>query len=171
MINYLSIYKGLPPEYEDKEKFICDECPKIFLEKHRLATHKSWVHSKAGWVVNRNREKSCKYCSKKFSQDRVLKEHIFREHEKTTIFQCEQCTRNYGTKSQLKAHVNNVHERVKCSECGQEMCNSFMLKRHKAKVHGIIPENVHQCKFCPLFFRAKGSLKNHISKIHPETNA
>ena len=97
-----------------------------------------------------------------------FKEYIFQEHEKTTVFQCEQCTRNYGTKSQLKAHIHLVHERVKCSECGQEICNSFMLKRHKAKVHGIIPENAHHCKLCPLFFSSKGSLNNHIAKNHPE---
>ena len=164
--HFQKIHGGLPPEYEDKEKFICDECPNIFLEKHRLNTHKSWVHS------NRPKKKhkvvKCKFCSKKYSQNRVLQEHIFREHEKTTVFQCEQCTRNYGTKTQLKAHIHLVHERVKCSECGQEICNSFMLKRHKAKVHGIIPENAHHCKLCPLFFSSKGSLNNHISKIHPE---
>ena len=84
-----------------------------------------------------------------------FKEYIFQEHEKTTVFQCEQCTQNYGTKTQLKAHIHLVHERVKCSECGQEMCNSFILKRHKAKVHGIIPENAHQCKLCPMFFSSK----------------
>ena len=41
---YLSHYQlkhgGFPPEYNDKEKFFCDQCPKIFLEKHRLASHK-----------------------------------------------------------------------------------------------------------------------------------
>ena len=168
--HFQKIHGGLPPEYEDKEKFICDECPNIFLEKHRLRVHKSWVHSNKQWVQSKkkHRERNCKFCNKKYSQLRVLKEHIFREHEKTTVFQCEQCTRNYGTKSQLKAHIDNVHDRVKCSECGQEICNSFMLKRHKAKVHGIIPENAHHCKLCPLFFSSKGSLNSHIAKIHPE---
>ena len=144
---------------------MCDECPSVFMEKYRLTTHKTNVHSNKPVKV---KEHNCKFCDKKYKQRRNLKEHIFREHEKHTPFQCEQCTRSYGTRSQLKTHVQLVHERVKCSECGQEICNSFMLKRHKAKVHGIIPENAHHCKLCPLFFSSKGSLNNHIAKNHPE---
>ena len=30
-----------------------------------------------------------------------------------------------------------VLEQVKCDECGKEICNSFILKRQKATVHGI----------------------------------
>ena len=63
---------------------------------------------------------------------------------------------------------HQVHKRLKCDDCGQEMCNSFILKRHKAKVHGVIPENAHQCKLCPMFFSSKVSLGNHMGKIHPE---
>ena len=52
---------------------------------------------------------------------------------------------------------------MKCNEWGQKMCNTFILKRHRAKVHGVMPTNVHQCKHCPMFFSGKGSLKNHLT--------
>ena len=97
---------------------------------------------------------------KKCTSDQSLKEHVLTDHEKHT--------RSFGIRMKLKSHVQNVHERVKCNECGQEMCNTFILKRHKAKVHGVMPTNVHQCKHCPMFFSGKGSLKNHLTKIHPE---
>ena len=71
-------------------------------------------------------------------------------------------------KSRLKAHKRLVHERVQCDECNQEICNSFELKRHKAKVHGIKPSNVYQCEHCPMFFFQQKSLNNHTAKIHPE---
>ena len=49
---------------------------------------------------------------------------------------------------------------------GKEFYNSFELKRHKATFHGIRPEGVHQCKFCPLFFRAVASLEKHMVSKH-----
>ena len=82
-------------------------------------------------------------------------------YENLIAYQCQHCTRSFGIQRKLKSHIQNVHERVKCNECGQEMCNTFILKRHKAKVHGVMPTKVHQCKHCPMFFSGKGSLKNH----------
>ena len=72
------------------------------------------------------------------------------------------------TQAELRGHKKRVHERVKCEKCSQEICNAFLLKRHKAKVHGIKPLNVHNCEKCPMFFHNKGYLDKHISKIHPE---
>ena len=145
---------------------MCDECPSVFMDKHRLQTHKHHVHK-----IGSNRKKKelqCKFCDKKYSSDQSLKEHVLRDHEKRTPYQCQHCTRSFGIQRKLKSHIQNVHERVKCNECGQEMCNTFILKRHKAKVHGVMPTNVHQCKHCPMFFSGKGSLKNHLTKIYPE---
>ena len=42
--HYQSKHGGIPPEYIDKEKFMCDKCPGIFLERHKLHTHKTNVH-------------------------------------------------------------------------------------------------------------------------------
>ena len=39
--HYQSKHGDFPPEYNDREKFICDQCPKVFLEKHRLAYPRS----------------------------------------------------------------------------------------------------------------------------------
>ena len=94
--------------------------------------------------------------------------YLLRIHEKNTPYQCDQCPRSFGLKSKLKTHKRMVHQRIKCPECGQEICNTFQLKRHKAKVHGIKPTNSHQCKLCPSFYNSKVSLDNHIIKVHPE---
>ena len=42
--HYQSKHGGIPIEYIDKEKFMCDKCPGIFLERHKLHTHKTNVH-------------------------------------------------------------------------------------------------------------------------------
>ena len=70
--------------------------------------------------------------------------------------------------SALKWHKKNVHERMKCDFCNEQICNAFMLERHKAKVHGIKPTNVLECKHCPMFFHTKGNLEKHIMTKHSE---
>ena len=97
-----------------------------------------------------------------------MKEHILQKHEKNTPFKCEQCPQAFGIKSKLRGHIEIVHRRVKCDICDQEICNKLLLKRHKAKFHGIKPANVHQCKYCPLFYKSEVYLANHVAKVHPE---
>ena len=108
--------------------------------------------------------KTCPYCNKQMMKTR---EHILREHEKRTPFPCNQCSKSYTSQGELNGHLKRVHQRVKCEECGQEICNLFMLKRHKAKAHGMKPENVLQCHHCPIFFYTKGHFDRHMAKVHP----
>ena len=42
----------------------------------------------------------------------------------------------------------------------------FMLKRHKASVHGIIPTDAYQCEHCPMFFMKLQAKEKHIEKNH-----
>ena len=42
--HYQAMHGNLPPEYMDKELFICDECPQIFITKVSFAAHKVNVH-------------------------------------------------------------------------------------------------------------------------------
>ena len=89
-----------------------------------------------------------------------MKEHVLSKHEKNTPFKCDKCDRSYGTNKQLSKHQILVHERVNCDECGKEICNSFILKRHKASAHGILPKDYHQCEECPSFFSSETSWIN-----------
>ena len=95
-----------------------------------------------------------------------MKEHVLSKHEKNTPFKCDKCDRSYGTNKQLSKHQILVHERVNCDECGKEICNSFILKRHKASAHGILPKDYHQCEECPSFFSSETSLDKHVKSKH-----
>ena len=146
-----------------REKFICDVCPSIFMDSQRLKSHKYNVHVKK----KKSKVQKCPICDKKFTS---LRYHILNKHGETEPkFECkfENCTRKFLTNGKLKSHVTNIHERVKCDVCQQEICNIFMLRRHKAKVHGIIPSNVHKCDHCPLFFSTKVAIDKHMAKKHP----
>ena len=91
---------------------------------------------------------------------------MLKDHEKITPYSCEHCNQSFGLESSLKTHITNVHQRVKCDECNQVICNKFMLKRHKAKVHGIKPASSYQCDYCPLVYDTKICLDKHIAKNH-----
>ena len=88
------------------------------------------------------------------------------KHEKNTQFERDECDRNYATNEKLLIHKKLVRQRLKCDECGKEICNSFILKRHKASVHGITPTDAYQCKKCPSFFSTQLSLDKHVDSKH-----
>lgn len=112
----------------------------------------------------------CPHCEKVFKTPQAMKEHVVVKHEGTATQKCDECQRSFGTYSKLRDHKKLVHERVKCQECGQEICNYFMLKRHRATVHGIKPKNAHQCEYCPMFFSFRASLHKHVQSKHQANN-
>ena len=117
------------------------------------------------FTVKKSSVQQCPICDKKFT---YLRNHILNKHDENgPQIQCDKCPRKFITDGKLKTHVKLVHERVECEVCHQQICNFFMLKRHKAKVHGIKPDNVHQCQHCPLFFSTKVAIDKHIATKHP----
>ena len=162
--HHQSVHGNLPPEYLDKELFICDQCPNVFITKQSLTMHMINVHSSKKYV---KKERKCPYCEKTFRTYSNYKEHVMVKHEKSTKYECDECHRSYGTSGKLQNHKRLVHERVKCDECGKDICNSFILKRHKATVHGIKPKNDYQCEHCPMFFSYRLTLEKHVLSKHP----
>ena len=144
--------------HEKSTPFKCDQCDKSFGTKAHLKDHTNRLHTNL----------PCPLCKKTFSNDRTYHEHIQVDHEKSTPHECDQCLKRFGTIKSLNYHRRKVHRRVKCAECGQEMCNSLLLERHKAKIHGTKPSNVMSCPFCPLFYKKDIHLQNHVQNHHSE---
>jgi len=163
--HHQSVHGKLPPEYLDKELFVCDQCPQIFITKFSLSTHIYNGHNVKN-KVKKKEGKKCPHCEKIFQNNNNYLEHVKSKHEKKTPFQCDECDRSYGTNKKLTNHKQLVHQRVKCEECDKEICNSFILKRHKASVHGIIPKDAYQCKKCTSFFSNQTSLDKHVTSKH-----
>ena len=44
--HYQDTHSSLPPEYVDKQNFMCDQCPSVFILKQHLRKHIQQVHSK-----------------------------------------------------------------------------------------------------------------------------
>lgn len=175
-VHYRATHNTIPPECSDKPQFFCDKCPDIFFSKWGLKKHME-VHadSKTKELLRLKKErkeviKICPHCQKKFASHRNYLEHIKVVHEKLALFNCDECTRKFASKSKLTEHTRNVHTPVNCQVCGQQVCNAFMLKRHKAKAHNIVPDNVFHCEHCSLFFTTLKRLKYHLETKHLEPN-
>jgi KRAB domain-containing zinc finger protein len=167
--HYKYVHGGLPPGFEDKEKFMCDQCPSVFFNNLSLKLHYKTKHNAGGVKeIAKVGRRNCPHCEKTFATYLSYKEHIKSKHEKDTPYKCDQCHRSYGTSGRLRVHKKNMHQRIKCDQCGQEICNIFILKRHKASVHGITPTDAHQCEFCPSFFEHLKAKDKHVMKHHME---
>lgn len=168
IIHCRATHNTIPAECQDRPQFICDKCPDIFfsdetLKKHML-THDGIKHPSK----KRKKEfsKQCPQCEKTFRGYGNFYEHFRVVHQKLNLFDCQSCTRKFGSQTKLTEHIKNVHTRVNCDVCLQEVCNDFMLTRHKAKAHGIVPENVFQCSHCPIFFKSNKRLTYHLETKH-----
>ena len=150
-------------------EFPCDKCARIFDKRQKMVAHRYYEHPKNGIKkkqVKKEQIFSCERCEKTYLTNKNLKEHVLKFHEKITPYSCEQCHRSFGLESTLKTHIANMHQKVPCDKCNQICSTSMMLKRHKAKVHGIISDKAHQCEFCSLVYEQKPSLERHIAKYH-----
>ena len=167
IMHHRAIHGGhpMPNLSANATQFMCDQCPNIYDSKASLQQHIYNIHSN---YQPPNNPKKCKFCDRVFKNLNSFKEHVKVVHEKSTPFKCDHCGKSFGTKTRLRSHVKLVHRRVKCEECGQEICNDFMLQRHKAAAHGTKPTNVLFCPHCPLFYKKQTFLHAHLSKQHPE---
>lgn len=159
------MHNDIPPQCQDRKKFYCDQCPKIFFSELAVKGHFTKVHTDKK-LRKPEPIKSCPHCEKTFASYGNYLEHFRVMHEKVLLLDCELCTRKFGTKGKLNEHVKNVHTPVNCEICGQKVCNNFMLKRHKAKAHDIIPENWFSCNHCSLMFKTEKRLQNHLQNKH-----
>ena len=159
--HHMKVHGNLPPPYRDRELFMCDQCSTLCTNKKALRTHVLKTHEQAP-----RKRTPCPHCDKTFAVKGACMEHIKVKHEGITPFKCDQCHRSYGTQWGLKSHRFSMHQRVKCDECGQEVSNTLILTRHKAKAHGIKPASVYQCNYCPLFYTLEAQLEKHVMNHH-----
>lgn len=166
--HFKKVHGTFPPEFADKTKFFCDQCPDAFLSNDRLKTHVWTKHriDKKNEKIKVRRSFECKHCQKSYTTLCNLQEHVLKIHEKNTPFKCQQCNSKFGLQHVLNTHMKIVHSKVNCDLCGQRIYNSFELKRHKAEVHGIVPSDAIQCDQCPLIFKSKANLQRHMSSKH-----
>ena len=167
IFHHKRVHNSFPPNVGDiGELHLCDQCPAVYLGRMGLKLHKERKHLGKPARKEKKRTYTCQHCGQHFTQKLNLEEHVLVKHENSTPYKCEQCTKAYGTEKMLKIHMHNTHRRPKCEICGKEICNNLWLKRHMAKVHGVIPENSFPCEVCTFVFDNEENKRKHMLKQH-----
>ena len=165
--HYRSKHGTFPNKYKDRKLYMCDRCPNIYLTQNCLNVHVECSHTETKAKKKKiDRVYPCKHCGKEFATYSNCAEHVRKMHDNITPFQCPKCPTAFGTRGRLNTHITNKHTRMKCDICNQDMCNKFILERHKSSVHGIKPDNVFDCEHCSLFFKTLVSKEKHVAKHH-----
>lgn len=122
-------------KYQER-KFSC-ECGKAFVYKKQLDKHYEAVHEK----VNRGIIYPCGDCDLVFNRRSELRNHSF-THYSGKVFECF-CGMKFKNQKLLTTH-SVVHKTVsfECSECSLLFKTRGGRRKHKAKVHGQILEEL-----------------------------
>uniref|UniRef100_A0A8C4QNM7 Zinc finger and BTB domain containing 47 n=1 Tax=Eptatretus burgeri TaxID=7764 RepID=A0A8C4QNM7_EPTBU len=168
---------------EEKERYPCVRCSrvfnnKIYLQKHLSVTHKrNQVCDKCGKRYAKEEELTlhqqtdcerniqCFTCEKTFKKLWTLHQHIKTVHglgERKVA--CEICEKKFFTAAQVKKHLI-AHRKdmpYTCETCGKSFKRSMSLKVHSMKHTGVKP---YKCKNCTECYMYRYQLRNHMS-IH-----
>ena len=136
------------------EKFICDDCGKVFDFELFLKRHQSFNHPKEGFL-------SCHLCTKKVPRVRMNK-HLSTHHDIGITRKCKQCD-FVSTLGHLKNHILEHHnEKVECDIC-HEVFKASVIRQHKRLAHII---GRVKCDLCSMTFRSKWGVRQHIRQVH-----
>ncbi len=146
---------------EGTKLFPCEICSRPYptrlqQKKHQRSHDQSIKHK-------------CKECHRRFGSVINLQQHVISYHRGIKRFQCQICHKKIATEGGLKYHLKNAHENIpgrQCNECGKIYKNEHLVNAHMLRCHGEL--NVF-CPKCPLRFRCKEALKNHMGRKHLES--
>ncbi|GAB68304.1 krox-like protein. putative [Plasmodium cynomolgi strain B] len=88
-----------------KKKYVCLQCNKIYLHVNGYNKHVRKVHLN----IIQNYKCTVNNCSKEFSSEFSLKEHIINFHHRVKRFFCSKCNMSFGYRSSFRRHNINIH--------------------------------------------------------------
>ncbi|KAH9523264.1 hypothetical protein Btru_066229, partial [Bulinus truncatus] len=141
---------------------LCDQCNKsfksiIYLRKHLL------IHN-----VSKSDSYTCPVCSKRFTQEYLLKKHQQRVHVERKPCICVLCNKSFknsdSIRNHLQRHIILKPKAFTCQACHKSFTENYLLKNHQL-IHAF--EKKYRCDICDKSFRTKYSQDLH-STIHSE---
>lgn len=151
-----------------KHQFICDKCNKIF-KKPSLFLRHSTVHTK-------NSKYSCSKCSRTFSQNVALQNHLKNlvcqrksknpeNVKERSITYCLYCDKKFLNRFDNKRHMRtHTNERLfQCEKCTKTFKLKQTLERHQ-RIH--VESKSFDCTICLSYFKSQKVLNNHIQRLH-----
>ena len=146
--HYRSVHDTECPEYEDKEKFLCEQCPAIFFNKQSLKHHILKSHVNGSKI---SKQTTCEKCKITFSGRRSYAAHCKKFHDK----------------------IVSSFKLVKCNSCDEEFKAPNLYIQHHQKNHGSLPpeyvgKNLFDCDHCQFTAISQTSLSAHMVNVHKQ---
>jgi len=141
----------------------CPTCGGLFANRSKFFDHCKRQVAGGGSTTSLK----CSYCSKRFSTERLLRDHM-RAH--INQFKCPLCDMTCPRPSSLAAHMSYKHFQVKTFACTKKGCGykgktDMDVQRHY-RTH--LGDESYLCPYegCQYSARAKSNVKHHIEKVH-----
>ena len=113
----------------EERSHLCGLCGKLLATTGHLSDH----------MRGHNPEEVCDHCGKRFSNKRMLQNHIFSMHtnKEDLPYHCEVCGKGFGTKVRYLQHLNSHNKSLpyKCRYCDKRFNASANRRTHEIKLH------------------------------------
>ncbi|KAJ6636060.1 Zinc finger protein [Pseudolycoriella hygida] len=152
---------SLPAHFKqhlNKERVPCPQCTLTFASKGNLTQHIKQIHLNI-------RKHICELCGKAFGHPHNLKSHMVK-HSGEKPYQCPICFKRFGYYSRMKTHawIHSGLKPYKCDQCDKAYNDSTDLRRHK-RIHGGV-EKKFECELCKIKFYEHKYLRAHRASAH-----
>ena len=150
-------------ENSDRKKTL-DNTKHYEIKEISISKKKLEIDIQSKEKMNKSELDSCKYCEKKFSQQRSLKAHE-RIHTGEKSYSCKYCEKKFSQQHLVKQH-ERIHTGEKPFSC--KYCEKKFSQQHSAKEHERIHtgEKPYSCKNCNYRSNNNSNLKKHEMKVH-----
>ncbi|XP_072750632.1 uncharacterized protein [Anoplolepis gracilipes] len=137
--------------------YSCNQCPRVFNHKGNYKRHLVSHLDPQGLYLPKY---PCKYCGKRFPNNRTLETHI-RVHTGERPFKCQYCEKSFSQRGNLINHTR-IHSNPRSYTC--EVCGKSFNQRATLRDHGLLHtgEKPHVCNVCGRAFTVSAALRRHM---------
>ncbi|XP_022671244.1 histone H4 transcription factor-like isoform X2 [Varroa jacobsoni] len=179
-----SLLRGHVKSHSSQKDSSCSTCGAIFRSANKFLDH----FRRQMQPASQSESLQCRYCSKAFFHDRILRDHerqhisqykcpfcemtmpapndlrghIATRHTTDRPFACGQCPSRFKLPRNLSTHVERVHNskemRCKHNECRFTTRSHYKMRRHRLQGHSEGESRIYACHLCSERFEIEGHL-------------
>ncbi|XP_045456948.1 zinc finger protein 665-like [Melitaea cinxia] len=146
-------YRAHMSRYHRSKACQCPDCNMEFWNLEKLARHRANIHG--------TKKYKCPQCVEKFITQHLMRKHQIIVHG--FGHKCPYCSKMFTRNSHMKNHVRRLHlkeKNVECTVCKEKFFDRALLNVHMVKHLG---ERNYHCDVCGKKFLWKKNLRGHMT--------